>query len=271
MQSPRLVPRIARALARSRSRCRGAVSRLRRGLLAPLRGVGAAAFLLLLPAGAGAQQFVTDDATLVEFRACQFEAWLGQVASWILPACQPIRGLELTAGIGYLDADGEAGAEYAVQAKTVFRELAPGGLGIGLVAGAGIDPLTQVTGGQVAGLFAYLPASLSLAADRLILHGNLGWHFERYGQEHDHPDGDGEGRHALTWAGRADLALSDRFTLIGELFGEDRIRPEYQVGLRSTLLPDRVLVDLSYGGHTAGGLAGAGWALGFAWTPAPFF
>jgi hypothetical protein len=268
MQSSRLVPRIARALARSRRRSRGAASRLRRGLLAPLCG-GAAAFLLVPPAEAGAQQFVTDDAALVDLRACQFEAWLGQTASWILPACRPIRGLELTAGIGYLAVDGEASAEYVVQAKTVFRELAPGGLGIGLVAGAGIDPLTQVTGGRVAGLFAYVPASLSLAAERLILHGNLGWHFER--DDHGHPHGEDEGHHALTWAGRADLVLSDRFVLIGELFGEDRIRPEYQVGLRSTLLPDRVVVDLSYGGHTASGFAGAGWALGFAWTPAPFF
>jgi hypothetical protein len=39
-------------------------------------------------------------------------------------------------------------------------------------------------GRAVPGVFAYVPASLSVADDRLILHANLGWHFER--DEHEH-------------------------------------------------------------------------------------
>jgi hypothetical protein len=227
------------------------------------------ALLLCAPAVAGAQQFVTDDAKIVDYRACQLEGWHGESASWALPACQLIRNVELTAGVGQLSSNGETRTEYVLQAKTILRELRPGGLGIGLVAGAGIDPLTQVTGGRVSGLFAYVPVSLSLAADRLFLHGNLGWHFER--ADRDRADRRERGRHAATWAGRADLMLTHRFTAIGELFGEDRTRPEYQVGLRSVLLADRLVADLSFGQHTAPGLPGAGLALGFAWTPPPFF
>jgi hypothetical protein len=77
--------------------------------------------------------------------------------------------------------------------------------------------------------------------------------------------------HAFTWAFRGDLVLTERFTLIGELFGEDRLRPEYQLGLRTILLPEYLLADLSYGGHSAAGVAGAGWAVGLAWTPPPLF
>jgi hypothetical protein len=78
-------------------------------------------------------------------------------------------------------------------------------------------------------------------------------------------------QHAFTWAFRGDLVLTECFTLIGELFGEDRLRPEYQLGLRTILLPEYLLADLSYGGHSAPGVAGAGWAVGLAWTPPPLF
>jgi hypothetical protein len=144
------------------------------------------------------------------------------------------------------------------------------------VAGLGFGPLSQVAGEGVAGAFAYVPVSLSSVGDRLILHGNLGWHFERHGHGHHHQADDAheDAHHALTWAARGDLLLpitGERFTLIGELFGENRIRPEYQLGLRSALIPERLLADLSWGGHTAAGFQGAGWALGFAWTPPPFF
>jgi hypothetical protein len=88
----------------------------------------------------GAQQFVTDDAEIVDYRACQLEGWHGESASWALPACQLIRNLELTAGVGQLSANGETRTEYVLQAKTVLRELQPGGRVSPGAAGRGARP-----------------------------------------------------------------------------------------------------------------------------------
>jgi hypothetical protein len=221
---------------------------------------------------AAAQQFVTDDATLTELGACQLEGWHGEVTSWILPACRFVGNLELSVGVGFVGHGDGRRTEYVVQGKYLLRELTSDGFGIGLVAGIGYDPLSQVAGG-VEGVFAYVPVSLSLRDDRVVLHGNLGWHVEL--DEHTH-DGvvHGAAHHALIWAARADLLLpvvGERFTLIGELFGEDGLRPEYQVGVRSELVAERLLMDVSWGGHTQGGLRGAGWTIGLAWTPPPLF
>jgi hypothetical protein len=268
MQNPNLIVRTVTGLL---LRAGHAVAAVRVTFL-PLASLFAAN--LVAPAGAASQQFVTDDAAIVDRRACQLEAWLGQTSSWILPACQFVPRLEITAGVGFGDGGHGGGrhAEYVLQGKYLFRELAPGGLGVGLVAGLGYDPLSQVRGG-VEGVFAYVPLSLSLRDHGLILHGNLGWLFERDEHEHNGHVHD-EAHHALTWAARADLLLplaGERFTLIGELFGEDRLRPEFQLGLRSELIAGRLLVDMSWGGHTQRGTNGAGWSFGFAWTPPPLF
>jgi hypothetical protein len=237
------------------------------------------AFLLLACGGlfgAGpirAQQFVTDDAELVDLGACQLEGWHGESASWVLPACQPIEMLEITAGVGFVPEDGAHAVEYVLQGKVLIRSAEPGRLGIGLVGGLGFGPISQVVGDGVAGAYAYVPVTVPAADEGLILHVNVGWQFER----DDLGEGSAGGsasRHAFTWAARADLALphaADRLTLIGELYGVDRVGPEYQLGIRTVLVEDRLLFDLSWGGHTASAERGAGWALGVAWTPPPFF
>lgn len=234
------------------------------------------------PGGAAAQQFATDAAALVDLHACQLEAWHGRTASWVLPACRPLRNLEITAGVGFVPERGSQVAEYVLQVKALLREAPPGRPGLGVAAGFGLDPQAQATGGGVSGVYAHVPASFVLGADRLVLHRNLGWRFERDGHgdhRHVHPDAPHEdegAHHALTWAARSDLLLpvpGERFTLIAELFGEMASRPEYQVGVRTGVIPARLLVDISCGGHTVPALSagpGAGWVVGVAWTPPPF-
>jgi hypothetical protein len=190
---------------------------------------------LLAASGAHAQQFVTDDAAITDRGACQLEAWYGEAASWVLPACHFVREFELTGGIGFVN-DGEGrSTEYVLQGKYLLREMTSNSFGVGVVAGLGYDPLAQVAGG-VHGVFAYVPVSFSWREDRLILHGNLGWHLEREDHGHDHHHGrDADpGHHALTWAARADLLIplaGGRFSAIGEVFGEDRFLPGYQIGV----------------------------------------
>lgn len=74
-----------------------------------------------LPAApAGAQQYVVDDAAIVDPNACQVEAWHGERSSWILPACQLLGNVEISAGVGFLDeGEGLRETEYAVEAKTL--------------------------------------------------------------------------------------------------------------------------------------------------------
>jgi hypothetical protein len=231
----------------------------------------AASIAVFFAPTADAQQFVVDDAEIVDRNACQFEAWHGQSASWILPACQFIPNLEITAGIGFVDEGGDTrDIEYVVQGKYLFRELQPNDFSIGFVAGFGFDPLSQITGERLHGFFAYVPATVSLVDDRAFLHGNVGWAFhdeDDRGHGHAHQNG---GHHAVTWGLRSDVWITPRVALIAEIFGEDRLLPEYQLGGRFVLIPERFELDLSWALHTQSDLSGAGWAVGLAWTPAPF-
>jgi hypothetical protein len=228
-----------------------------------------AALLLAFPGVARAQQFVVDDAPIVDAGACQLEAWHGRLAGWALPACQLISNLEVTAGVGWLrDFDNGWDVDYVVQGKYSLRELEPSGVGVSLVVGAGLGPRAQAMGRSFHEFFAYVPVSVSTLDDRFLLHLNAGWTMEREPHgDHDHT------HHHFLWGGRGDVAVTHRFTLIGEVFGEGRETPEFQVGLRTTLIPDRLLMDVSYGDQLRDRVDEnrIGLVVGLAWTPPPFF
>jgi hypothetical protein len=241
---------------------------LKRGFLA--------AVLLLLPLHGGraqGQQLVTDDAATAEHRACQVEVWHGEISSWLIPACSPLRNLEVALGFGAVSDGSSRVGEYVLGGKyvPVSIDLGGGVLGLGVGGGLGFAPVDRLTPGGVSGAFAYGIGSLGLAGERLALHANLGWHYEQDEHEHNgvvHQ----EGHHAVIWGVRGDGWLpfvAQRVAVIGELFGADRISPEFQVGLRSILVPDRLDVDVTWGGHTASGRRGSGWTLGLAWTAPP--
>jgi hypothetical protein len=91
----------------------------------------------LQPRSSYAQQFVVDDAAIADYRACQLEAWHGRLSCRILPACSFSPRFELTAGIGFLDDHGNGReTEYVVEAKYVFREMQPNGVGFDYGPGA---------------------------------------------------------------------------------------------------------------------------------------
>jgi hypothetical protein len=221
---------------------------------------------LLLPIRAAGQQFVTDDAARVDRGACQVEVWHGEVSSWLLPACHLVPGVELTAGLGWVRENGERSTENVLQAKSVFRPLGPNRLAVGLVAGLGLDPVEQSRTGTVSSAFAFVPVSYSPRGDDLLLHMNVGLHLHR------REDGQEElsRRSDLTWAVRGDVPLGGAVTGIAELYGFEGERPLYQLGLRTAVIEELLGIDVSWGGNTRSGEAGAGWVVGLAWTPAPF-
>jgi hypothetical protein len=217
----------------------------------------------VLPHGATAQQLVTDDAAIVDYRACQLEGWHGETSSFLLPACTFLPGLEFTTGIGLVDDHGAGReTEWLLEAKYLFRPLEAGNWGVGA------GPIHRIGRDPVEGVYAFVPLSYSLADDRLGLHANAGWIFEReHGHAHAHT---GDGSHHLTWGFRADVEVNPWVAVVGEISGEDRLLPEYQISVRGTLVPDRLTLKLTRGGHTQDDMDGPGWTLGAAWTPPPF-
>lgn len=234
----------------------------------------AAALLLPLLAGApaAAQQFVVDDAGVLEPGACQVEAWVGQSSSWLHPACRVLPRTELLLGLGRVGRDDPA-TEWMVESKTNLLER-PDGSGVALVAGFGLGHRTIGSTPRMSDAWAFVPVTLPPVGN-LQVHVNAGWHYHReeddHGHGHDHDHDHDHGHHSVTWGLRGDLAVAPRLSVIAELYSEDRVQPEFQAGVRGVAMDERLSIDVTWGGHTARGGGGAGWTLGMAWTPAPWF
>ena len=219
-----------------------------------------------------AQQYVTDDAALTEYRACQFQMWAGQRSTWMLPVCTPLPDVELSLGFIAVWRDGSNGHfEYVAQAKTAFRALRSDSWGAGFVLGTGRDPALAGTTAQAYNLYAYLPVSRSFAHDALVLDENLGAIYERRERR---------GRSAVTWAARADSRLTRHLTAVTEVYGAHGLGDggysapaEFQAGLRVWLRAGHAQLDTSYGGLLRGpraGKDGAGWTIGLTLITPPF-
>ncbi len=227
---------------------------------------------LFLAAGvhpARAQQFVTDDAALTTRNSCQLEGWWGQRAVWLLPACQFIPRVEITPGVGWLaDQPPERdNPDYVLQVKALFLDTATAPVGVGLVAGFGLDRLSQVVGLASPGFYAYVPLTVPAAGGRVLLHTNLGWRFEpgRSGEQRT------EDLHAFTFGLRLDVQAIELLTLTAETYGDSTVPPEWQLGFSVVVIPDWLSGTFSYGTGFSAESTGAGFALGFAFTPPAFW
>lgn len=212
-----------------------------------------------------AQQYITDDAAITDHRACQIQLWHGQRSSWVLPVCTPVRNLELSIGfIAVWDDGAEGHFEYVIQGKTLLKPLTTNGWGAGFVVGTGRDPALASTEAQLATIYAYVPLSVSLASDALVLHQNTGWIHQR---------GGGRQADAVTWAARGELRLRKYVFGVAEVYGAEgsaRAPAEFQAGLRAFVRPGRVQADASYGGRLDSGREGQGWTLGITLHTPPF-
>lgn len=204
---------------------------------------------------------VTDDAGLVEARSCQIEAWaqIHRDSSdyWALPACNFGGNLEIALG-GALTRDASRTQTSAVvlQGKTLFRPLQTNGWGIGLAAGTVRYPQAGAGAGD---WYAYVPASLSLRDDAVVVHANLGWLRTEPIR-----------RDSLTWGLGAELRVTAGTWVIAETFGEDRGRPFHHFGLRHELVRNRVQIDASYGNRNGAGRDERWFTVGLVWISPPF-
>jgi hypothetical protein len=188
-----------------------------------------------------ARPMVTDDARIVDAKSCQLETWarrnVESTEFWALPACNPWGGAELTFGGAVTNLDGESHlTDNLIQVKTLFRPYEPGDWGVGFAVGTIRRPHRESANSWPGDTYFYVPVSVALGSDDVVLHVN--------GGAAHHRD---ERRTIGTWGLGAEVRITDRVYFIPETFALDRGRPFYQAGLRYWLIPSRVQVDATFG------------------------
>ena len=93
------------------------------------------------PDAKAARPMITDDARIVDPKACQVESWVRRnrdsTEMWALPACNPTGQLDLTFGGARVEEHGEnAFTDNLVQATTIVQPLQRTCWRVGLAGGA---------------------------------------------------------------------------------------------------------------------------------------
>jgi len=232
-----------------------------------LRTASLAAFgLLCLPAtqALAARPMITDDARVVDPKACQVESWIkrnrGSTEMWALPACNPTGDFELTFGGARTNEHGESAfTDQVIQAKTILRPLEPDGLGLGFAAGTIRHPRRETANGWPGDAYFYVPVSIAFAGDAWVVHVNAGAVNRR-----------DEKKTLVTWGLGNEIRLRDDLYFIPEMFRTERGRPFYQVGLRYWIVKDRLQMDATYGNRAVSDTAERWFSIGLRVLSPPF-
>lgn len=201
---------------------------------------------------ADAQQMFVDDAEVTTYRSFQLETWYGSRESWFLTAISPIRGLEIGTGLGFDSREGFDPTNWILEAKFVATDLEERGWSIGGVAGLLYD-----LSGDLEEVFAYIPYSQMIFNGSSVLHINAG--FQAVQQM--------EWEYEFITGLRGDFEISDRFTLLGEVAAANFGDAFYQGGLRISLVPDLLEMDITYGEGFRRQETAPGFNIGIAFTP----
>lgn len=208
-------------------------------------GVLAAPCMFGMGGAQAARPMITDDARVVDPKACQIESWArrnqnGTNEFWAQPACNFTGNLEVTVG-GSITRQSDGSSQTSaqlVQGKTLFKHLETNGWSYGLALGTLRDP----RGGSGRNWYGYVPASFSFADDRFVLNTNLGWQRDQ-----------GTRRNHVTWGVGSETQITDRAYLVAETFGSGDGRPYYHMGVRYWIVRDHVQIDTTYGNRFGGG------------------
>jgi hypothetical protein len=182
----------------------------------------------------------TEDASVLEEKACQLETWVDRSREatewWTVPACNFGANIEWQVGGARTYAGGTSGLSQAyVQAKTAFVSVDDHPWGVGLVLGVLRSPQREVRNGWSDPYFI-VPVSFKLGEGGALLHLNAGSARDR-----------AEGRNLTLWGVAAEAPLGETgFTVLGEVFGENSRNPFFRVGGRWSVIADRLDLDLTY-------------------------
>jgi hypothetical protein len=193
-----------------------------------------------LPAFAG-EPLVTDDASVLDEGVCQLEAWHrwstnGGHEGWGVPACSVHPDVEL--GVGFARRrDDEVGSHtlFALRAKTVLFRAADDAWSAGFVAIGLHDGARETRPNGFHEAAALALATFNLLDHRLRIHANAGVVYS----QNEYTTG--------AWGLAGEYDFADDWTLLGEVYRDGPGRPGYQVGVRYTLVTDRVELFLSGG------------------------
>lgn len=221
---------------------------------------------LLLPGLALAgRPLSTEDASTLDDKACQLEAWVDRTRGHVTD-------LNVAPACSYFDTEfqlgairtREAGASFTsatyFQAKHAFRSVDDGALGIGLVAGLA-RALRREERNDWGDPYFIFPVSFGLGEDkdtRALLHLNIGTTRNR-----------AEARNLTTWGIAIEKPVTGRLTLLAEGFGENTRDPFIRAGGRYAAF-EKFDVDLTYVTRAGGEKADRFWSLGFHWETSPF-
>lgn len=188
-----------------------------------------------LPAIAG-RPLTTEDASVLEDKRCQLEAWIDRghdaTQAWLAPACNFGGGIEWQAGGARLRTEGTTRFSVAyLQAKTLFPAAADSTWRAGIVAGVSKRLLNERYRGFH---HPYVTIPVSVEVGEATIHANGGWSRDREAS-----------RNFATWGLAAEAPLSEMLTVVGEAFGQNRERPFLRAGARLSIVKEVVDLDLT--------------------------
>ena len=205
----------------------------------------------MVPAHAG-RPMIVEDAGTVAPNNCQLESWVSHTSNiieyWALPACNPSGNFEIALGGARIEGTSQTGHLTFLQGKTLFKPLENNGWGFGIVFGN-----QSVIGRNGLGdMFATIPTSFSYLDGEVIVHANVGLMRMKTSREL-----------LTTWGVGAEIMLNDNSTLIAETFGQQSLKPFFQVGFKHWLYKNQVQLDVTYGKQIGNGSTGKVVTLGF--------
>lgn len=189
-----------------------------------------------------ARPMTTDDARVVDHKACQVESWFrknheGPSTFWAVPGCSPVENLEISVGGALERHDGQRRqSDSLAQAKFLVRTLQPNDWGAAITLGRSVERGLTAHARDLPSHFVNIPLSYSWRNDAAVLHLNLGRRDDRELRKQFN-----------TWGLGSEVVLRPNLQLIVETYGESGSRAFLHGGLRYWVIPNRVQIDTTYG------------------------
>lgn len=200
-----------------------------------------------------AQQMVVDDATVVTPRSVQFEGWYGTEESWVQPAFSIATWFEVGPAVIFDTSNGFEPDNWLVELKAIPGDLDYDGYAYGFVFAPVFD--FDLVFRE---FYFYSPITFEFLDGTSRFHVNVG--FDGVKEE--------EWDYGFTSGIRGDFGLGSRLTILSEVFTTNFREPAFQAGLRISVIPDRLELDVTYGEGFRRGLQDyPGFNVGIAITP----
>jgi len=203
---------------------------------------------------AQAQQMVVDDATVLIDKQMQLEAWYGTEQSWIQPSLSLNHLWDVTPGVVFNTSDDGSVSQLFGELKYIPTDLDFDGYSYGWTGAIFFD-----TKGRVDRVYTYIPFTKYILDRTSQVHLNIGF------DGRDNIAGDFE--YGFTTGFRADLGLTERLTILSEVFTTDFETPSFQAGVRFDLVPDLLNIDVTYGESFKSDISYPGLNVGIAFKP----